>query len=289
MEGSAAPSREDQLARLRAEALASLEVEERAERAGSPKRAARGSLYKLKAARQAASSSSLAETWEESDRPHIAPKPAHQLVVIVEHCTAPRPFRSLKGSKEKYAEVCGKLEQHFQQQFEDAWQGRTAFQTNTHPRSKPDLFMEEKKAIRFLEDFSYHVHQHIKAGTKVLDLSAYPPQLQTYPRIGSLEVSYSLREEGEEVARGDIFSKLATQKWPNVERLVARLQACVQGDLWRLHKQELHEAELAARSAAEQQDAAADAAERAQLEREQVQRVPDSARGGFCRRSLAGH
>ena len=51
----AAPSREDLLARLKAEALASLEVEERAERAGSPKRAARGSLYKLKAARQAAS------------------------------------------------------------------------------------------------------------------------------------------------------------------------------------------------------------------------------------------
>ena len=46
-----------------------------------------------------------------------------------------------------FALVCGKLEQHFQQQFEDAWQGRTAFQTNPHPRSKPDLFMEEKKAI----------------------------------------------------------------------------------------------------------------------------------------------
>ena len=70
--------------------------------------------------------------------------------------------------------------------------------------------------------------------------------------------------------RGAIYSKLSTEKWPRVDKLVQRIEACIQSDLWSQHEQQLAEADAAMRTAEAQREAAAAAAERAQLEEEQV-------------------
>ena len=70
--------------------------------------------------------------------------------------------------------------------------------------------------------------------------------------------------------RGAIYSKLSTEKWPRVDKLVKRIEACIQSDLWSQHEQQLAEADAAMRTAEAQREAAAAAAERAQLEEEQV-------------------
>ena len=70
--------------------------------------------------------------------------------------------------------------------------------------------------------------------------------------------------------RGAIYSKLSTEKWPRVDKLVKRLEVCIQSDLWSQHEQQLAEADAATRTAEAQREAAAAAAERAQLEEEQV-------------------
>lgn len=70
--------------------------------------------------------------------------------------------------------------------------------------------------------------------------------------------------------RGAIYSKLSTEKWPRVDKLVKRIEACIQSDLWSQHEQQLAEADAATRTAEAQREAAAAAAERAQLEEEQV-------------------
>ena len=70
--------------------------------------------------------------------------------------------------------------------------------------------------------------------------------------------------------RGAIYSKLSTEKWPRVDKLVKRIEACIQSDLWSQHEQQLAEADAATRTAEAQREAAASAAERAQLEEEQV-------------------
>jgi colicin import membrane protein len=72
------------------------------------------------------------------------------------------------------------------------------------------------------------------------------------------------------VLRGVIYSKLSTEKWPRVDKLVKRIEACIQSDLWSQHEQQLAEADAAMRTAEAQREAAAAAAERAQLEEEQV-------------------
>jgi len=72
------------------------------------------------------------------------------------------------------------------------------------------------------------------------------------------------------VLRGAIYSKLSTEKWPRVDKLVKRIEACIQSDLWSQHEQQLAEADAAMRTAEAQREAAAAAAERAQLEEEQV-------------------
>lgn len=69
-----------------------------------------------------------------------------------------------------------------------------------------------------------------------------------------------------QVLRGGIYSKLSAEKWPRVDKLVKRLEACMQSDLWSQHVQQLAEADAATRTAEAQREAAASAAERAQLE-----------------------
>lgn len=194
--------REQRLVELKAEALANLEEEEEAQqRAGLKKHglAKRLNASKPLSAPTAVSASPAQENWDKEDRPYMTPNPTSRLVVIVEHCTARRPHRSLKGSKEHYSELCSKLEQAFQEHFEEYWHGRTEFRINPHPKSSPHAFMETGKALRFLQHYSHLIHQRIQAGAMVVDLAEYPPQLQVYPRIGSFEVTYSLQDNGHEV------------------------------------------------------------------------------------------
>ena len=296
--------REQRMIDLKAEALANLEEEEKAQRMYRPK-----SLTKKKNSKprpdepNATSASSLLaqENWDEDPPPHQTPNPTSRLIVIVEHCTAARPHRSLNGKKEHYMELCAKFEEAFHAHFKDSWDGKTEFQINPHPRSNPHAFMQTGKALRFLQHYSHLIHQRIRAGAMVVDLAEYPPQLQLYPRIGSFEVTYSLQDNGREacrarrlrrvalallpigpcptcppasaalqVLRGGIYSKLSAGKWPRVDKLVKRLEACMQSDLWSQHVQQLAEADAATRTAEAHREAAAGAAERAQLEEEQV-------------------
>ena len=299
--------REQRMIDLKAEALANLEEEEKVERRTNFVSKKHGLTKKNTSKRisepNATSASSLPaqENWDEEPPPHMTPNPTSRLVVIVEHCTARRPHRSLKGKKEHYTELCATLEEAFHAHFEDSWQGKTEFQVNPHPKSSPHSFMETGKALRFLQHYSHLIHKRIKAGAMVVDLAEYPPQLQVYPRIGSFEVTYSLQDNGREVRRarrlrraalaspahrpvpdmptrlaalqvlrGGIYSKLSAEKWPRVDKLIKRLEACMQSDLWSQHVQQLAEADAATRTAEAQREAAAGAAERAQLEQEQV-------------------
>ena len=259
-------SREQKIADLKAEALADLH----ASKSSSPERKRRAKSKSPD--RHTQSAASLSYRWDEEDaRPNMAPKASMRLLVICEHCTAPRPTTNLKGTAEKYAETCAKLESAFHAQFEDDWEGLTDFQINPEPSSLPHAFMDVKKALRFLKGYPKKVHDRIAEGTQVVDLADYPPTLQTYPRIGAFEVTFSMRDGNLEVARGSVYSKLATQKWPSVDTLVSRLYRCVQGELWKLHVQQESEAAEAARAADEQAEAAADAEEAAQREVEQAE------------------
>ena len=195
--------REQRMIDLKAEALANLEEEEKAQRLYRPKSLTKRKASKPTSEPNATSASSLPaqENWDEDPPPHMTPNPTSRLIVIVEHCTARRPHRSLKGKKEHYTELCAKLEEAFHAHFEDSWDGKTEFQINPHPRSSPHAFMETGKALRFLEHYSHLIHKRIQAGAMVVDLAEYPPQLQVYPRIGSFEVTYSLQDNGREVRR----------------------------------------------------------------------------------------
>ena len=196
--------REQRIIDLKAEALANLEEEEKAQRTYRPK-----SLTKRKPSPKpapkpnAASTSSLPaqEIWDEEPRPHMTPNPTSRLIVVVEHCTAKRPHRSLKGRKEHYSELCAKFQEAFHAHFKDSWEGKTEFHINPHPSSNPHAFMETGKALRFLQYYSHLIHKRIVAGDMVVDLAEYPPQLQAYPRIGSFEVTYLLQDNGREVRR----------------------------------------------------------------------------------------
>jgi hypothetical protein len=197
--------REQRMIDLKAEALANLEEEEKAQRTHRPKSLTKRKTHKpaLAPKPHAASTSSLPaqEIWDEEPRPHMTPSPTSRLIVVVEHCTAMRPHRSLKGRREHYSELCAKFKEAFHAHFKDSWEGKTEFHINPHPSSNPHSFMETGKALRFLQYYSRLIHKRIVAGEMVVDLAEYPPQLQAYPRIGSFEVTYLLQDNGREVRR----------------------------------------------------------------------------------------
>ena len=113
----------------------------------------------------------------------------------VEHCTAPRESSaSLRGSAEKYTEVCSKLVSA----FEDAFSGRMR-----------DVLINPTRDAQ-------------QPVTK-------KPQQQQYPRIGAFEVTLLLLNGGNVpcAPKQIIFSKLDARKWPSMRLLMAKIFAQV--------------------------------------------------------------
>ena len=50
--------------------------------------------------------------------------------------------------------------------------------------------------------------QALLQGRMVIDMGIYPPQLVKYPRIGALEVTYQLTDQGKPIGQKLAFSKL---------------------------------------------------------------------------------
>ena len=192
------------------------------------------------------------------DPPRVSPKDTHRLVVVVEHCTAQRPSTNLKGSSEKYVAVCKKLEAAFVEAFDGEWD--IDFQVNPPPSVVPgEKFMNADDACAYLRNFSWHTHRDLLLGKQVVDVSTYPPRLHPYPRVGAFEVSYVVIDGDDQVACAPVFSKLVSGTWPNLDKLMARLDKGVQHAL--ISQQ--HAAVAAAESAQAALEGEADAFARA--------------------------
>ena len=128
--------------------------------------------------------------------------PALRLSLSIEHCTAPRPTASLKGSSAKYVELASALEQ------------------GLHACLPSGVCL-----ITFINTMARRVVP-ATCGSSVHHRA--PPSLPAgggvAPRVGAFEVSYTIQDDmGVVLDGGAAFSKLQTQRWPNIPALAKRL------------------------------------------------------------------
>ena len=190
-----------------------------------------------------------------------SPTATHRLTLFIERCTAPRPTTSLKGTTERYEDACSNLEAAFLEKFADGqWSAEQIdFSANPSPDKSPFTYLPAEEAARYtgrlgtlaaptyLQEMGGTTRQALLQGRMVIDMGIYPPQLVKYPRIGALEVTYQLTDQGKPIGQKLAFSKLATGKWPNVQALMKKIHLYVMLDL---HKQRLNFASHARRSKA---------------------------------------
>ena len=153
------------------------------------------------------------------DQQREVPRDNHTLELYVEHCTAPRPTASLKGSTEAYTDLADALEATLKQRFSE-WQ--LDFVENPSPEMAPYDFVKPSEAYSyhgrvgspqqnyFVEDLCLMDRRALQNGERVLDKSTYPATIHSYPRLGLLRCATELPRM--RMGRCSM-SKRSTQSW----------------------------------------------------------------------------
>ena len=138
----------------------------------------------------------------------------HTLRVHVEHCRAKRPSATLKGNSERYEE----LQQRIAGLVEDSvFRGNCALEllinVPEHRYVEPASGDAPRKTASTWRDPTQKLTPNEKAAA-------------VFPRIGSFEVSIVLHDNRSGATFGPdlISSKLNTQKFPNLDLVLARIE-----------------------------------------------------------------
>ena len=230
---------------------------------------------------------------ESRDRQYL--RDDQRLIFVVEHCTSYRPRleTGLGGSQEKYIKYYSRLVDEVISTVVPGQPDNIEVRENPAPSRWPT--MERSIQLRWARSH-IEARPQLPAGPKPL-INGYQPSFSRLavrpkllepapwsgPRTGSFEVVWSLLSAGKCIGSGLLFSKLRVQKWPNISRLVQKLDDEVQDILFmrgieQAQKQSVHTAEAQesaqaleeAEKAAETEAAEAEAARREREEQERM-------------------